>query len=134
MAVVSVLEAQVVDLDSHRRLLGEPEVMIGADNLWRDYTANPYSADNTYLNRDFAIELRPYHIVRLPNGMPTFVYRAWGKPRIQVFLLESELDKIALLTRTIDSPIAVRGTCDGFRDNIVRMNRCTLIDPANIVR
>ena len=109
------------------------EVMVDADALWKDYLANPFSADRKYLDRQFALELRPFQIARLPNGSPTVVYRAWGMQRIGVLFLESEIDKIAELARDIDSAIVVHGTCDGLEDGYVRMSRCTVVDPANVM-
>jgi hypothetical protein len=111
----------------------EPEVLVAADALWRDYVANPYAADGKYLNRQFGVELRPFQIVRLPNGNPTFTYRAWGELRIRAFVLESEVERIAVLTKEIDSAVIVRGTCDGFVEGTVWMTGCTIVDPVNVI-
>jgi hypothetical protein len=109
------------------------EVMVDVDALWKDYLANPFSADRKYLDRQFALELRPFQIARLPDGSPTVVYRAWGTQRIRILFLESEVDKIARLAREIDSAIVVHGTCDGLEDGYVRMSGCTVVDPANVI-
>jgi hypothetical protein len=109
------------------------EVMVDADALWKDYVANPFSADKKYLDRQFAVELRPFQIARLPGGSPTVVYKAWGTQRIRVLFLESEIDKITQLAKEIDSAIVVHGTCDGLEDGYVRMSRCTVVDPANVI-
>ena len=111
----------------------QPEVLVDADVLWRDYVANPYAADNKYLHRQFGTELRPFQIVRLPDGNPTFIYRAWGELRIRAFVLESEIEKIARLTKEIDSAIVIFGTCDGYADGVVRMTACTLVDRASVI-
>jgi hypothetical protein len=110
-----------------------PEVLVNADALWKDYLANPFSADRKYLDRQFALELRPFHIARLANGSPTVVYRAWGMQRIRVLFLESETEKITQLVKEIDSAIVIHGTCEGLEDGYVRMSRCTLVDPANVI-
>ena len=110
-----------------------PEVLVDADALWKDYLANPFSADKKYLDRQFAVELRPFQIARLPNGSPTAVYRAWGTQRIRALFLESEIDKITQLVKEIDSAIVIHGTCEGLEDGYVRMSRCTLVDPANVM-
>ena len=109
------------------------EVLVDADALWKDYLANPFWADRKYLARQFAVELRPFHIARLADGTPAVVYRAWGTQRIRVLFQESEVDKIAQLTKGIDSAIVVHGTCDGLEDGYVRMSRCTVIDPSNVI-
>jgi hypothetical protein len=111
----------------------EPEALVDADALWRDYVANPYAADKKYLNRQFGVELRPFQIVRLPNGNPTFMYRAWGELRIRAFVLDTDIEKIAVLIKEIDSGVVVRGICDGFVDGVVRMTGCTIVDPANVI-
>jgi len=111
----------------------EPEVLVDADALWRDYVANPYAADKKYLNREFGLQLRPFQIVRLPNGNPTFMYRAWGESRIRAFVLESEIDRIAVLAKEIDSAVIVRGTCGGFVDGVVRMTDCAIVDPVSVI-
>ena len=111
----------------------EPEVLVDADALWRDYAANPYAADKKYLNRQFGLQLRPFHIFRLPDGNPTFMYRAWGELRIHAFMLESEIDRIAVFAKEIDSAVIVRGTCGGFADGVVRMTDCAIVDPACLV-
>jgi hypothetical protein len=111
----------------------DPEVMVNADALWKDYVANPFSADTKYLDRQFAVELRPFHIARLPDGRPTVVYRAWGMQRIRALFLESETEKITHLVKEIDSAIVIHGTCEGLEDGYVRLTRCTLVDPANVV-
>ncbi len=107
--------------------------MVNADALWKDYLANPFSADKKYLDRRFAVELRPFHIARLPNGSPTVVYRAWGMQRIRALFLESETEKITQLVKEIDSAVVIHGTCEGLEDGYVRLTRCTLVDPANVV-
>jgi hypothetical protein len=107
--------------------------MVNADALWKDYLANPFLADKKYLDRQFAVELRPFQIARLPNGSPTVLYRAWGTQRIRVLFLESETEKITQLTKEIDSAIVVHGTCEGLEDGYVRMSRCTVVDPANVI-
>jgi tRNA_anti-like len=109
------------------------EVLVNADALWKDYLANPFSADKKYLDRQFAVELRPFQIARLPNGSPMVVYRAWGTQRIRALFLESEIDKITQLTKEIDSAIVVHGTCEGLEDGYVRMRCCTLVDPAHVI-
>ena len=76
---------------------------------------------------------KPFHIARLPNGSPTVVYRAWGMQRIRALFLESETEKITQLVKEIDSAIVIHGTCEGLEDGYVRMSRCTLVDPANVV-
>jgi hypothetical protein len=111
----------------------EPQVLVNADALWRDYVGNPYAADRTYLNREFAVELRPFQIVRLPDGLPTFAYRAWGELRIHAFVLESEIETIAALVKEIDSAVVIRGTCEGYAEGVVRMTCCTIVDPASVV-
>jgi len=111
----------------------EADVLVDADALWRDYVANPYAADKKYLNRQFGVELRPFQIVRLPDGTPTFIYRAWGELRIRALVLESEIDKIAVLTKEIDSAIVIHGTCGGSADGVVCMTGCTLVDAANVI-
>jgi len=134
MATVSALRATVVDIESGQpRTSNEPDVLINADALWRDYATNPYAADGTYLNRAFATELRPFQIVRLPNGSPTFAYRAWGRIRIRAFAADSEIDKIAGLVKELDSAVVVRGTCDGLVDGVVLLSGCTLVDPACVI-
>jgi hypothetical protein len=110
-----------------------PEALVDADSLWIDYVGNPYAADRTYLNREFGIELRPFQIVRLPDGLPTFIYRAFGELRIHAFVLESEIEKIAVLVKEIDSAVVIRGTCDGYAEGVVRMTRCTIVDPASVI-
>jgi putative nucleic acid binding protein len=110
-----------------------PEVLVNADALWKDYFANPFSADKKYLDRQFAVELRPFQIARLPNGNPTVVYKAWGTQRIRALFLESETEKITQLVKEIDSAIVIHGTCEGLEDGYVRMSQCTLIDPANVI-
>ena len=110
-----------------------PEVLVNADALWKDYLANPFSADTKYLDRQFALELRPFQIARLPNGSPTVVYRAWGTPRICALFLESEIDKITQFAKEIDSAIVIHGTCEGLEDGHVRMTRCTVVDPASVI-
>ena len=110
-----------------------PEVLVDADALWKDYLANPFLADKKYLDQQFAVELRPFQIARLPNGSPTVVYRAWGSQRIRALFLESEIEKITQFTKEIDSTIVVHGTCEGLEDGYVRMARCTVVDPANVV-
>jgi hypothetical protein len=131
MATMSALKATVVDIESGQpRPSDEPEVMIDADALWRDYTANPYAADAKYLNRAFAIELHPFQIVRLPSGLPAFVYRAWGNVRIRAFTADSERDTIATLAKGFDSAVIVRGMCEGLVDGVVRLTACTVVDPA----
>jgi hypothetical protein len=107
--------------------------MVNADALWKDYLANPFSADKKYLDRQFALELRPFQIARLPNGSPTVVYRAWGMQRIRAMFLESETEKITQFPKEIDSAIVIHGTCDGLEDGFVRMIRCTVVDPANVI-
>jgi hypothetical protein len=111
----------------------EHDVLVDADALWRDYVANPYAADKKYLNRQFGVELRPFQIVRLPDGNPTFTYRAWGELRIRALVFESEIDKIAILAKEIDSAIVIRGTCGGYVDGVVCMTGCTLVDPAHVI-
>ena len=134
MATMSALKATVVDIESGQpRTSNEPEVMIHADALWRDYAANPYAADAKYLNRAFAIELHPFQIMRLPNGSPALVYRAWGHVRIRAFAADSELDTIAALAKGFDSAVIVRGVCDGLSDGAVRLTACTIVDPACVV-
>ena len=111
----------------------DPEVLVDADTLWRDYAGNPYAADRTYLNREFGIELRPFQIVRLPDGLPSFIYRAFGELRIHAFVLESDIERIAALVKEIDSAVVIRGTCEGYAEGVVRMTRCTIVDPASII-
>jgi hypothetical protein len=133
MATMSALKATVVDIESGQpRTSNEPEVMIDADALWRDYATNPYAADAKYLNRALAIELRPFRIVRLPNGLPTFVYQAWGRIRIRAFAGDSEIDKIAVLAKELDSAVILRGACEGLADGVVLLGACTLVDPASV--
>jgi hypothetical protein len=110
-----------------------PEILVNADALWKDYLANPFSADKKYLDRQFAVELRPFHIARLPNGNATVVYRAWGMQRIRALFLESEIEKITRLVREIDSAIVIHGTCEGLEDGYVRLSRCTVVDSANVI-
>lgn len=110
-----------------------PEVLVDADALWKDYFVNPFSADEKYLHRQFAVELRPFQIARLPNGDPTVVYKAWGTQRIRVLFLESEIEKITQFAKQIDSAIIIHGTCDGLEDGFVRMSRCTVVDPASVI-
>jgi hypothetical protein len=110
-----------------------PEVLVDADGLWRDYFGNPFSADTKYLNRQFAVELRPFQIARLPDGSPTFLYRAWGETRIRASFQASEVHKIAVLNKGIDSAIVIRGTCDGLQEGIVRMSQCTIDDQAQVI-
>ena len=134
MATMSALKATVVDIESGQpRTSDEPEVMIDPDALWREYEKNPYAADASYLNRAFAIEFRPFQIVRLPNGLPTFVYRAWGHVRIRACAAGSDIDKVAVLARGIDSAVIVRGTCDGLVDGVVHLSGCTIVDPACVI-
>jgi hypothetical protein len=109
------------------------EVLVDADALWRDYFGNPFSADTKYLSRQFALELRPFQIARLPDGSPTFLYRAWGETRIRALFQASEVDKIAVLAKGIDSAVIIRGTCDGLKDGMVRMSQCTIDDHAQVV-
>ena len=111
----------------------DPEVLVDADALWREYVGNPYAADRSYLNREFGVELRPFHIVRLPNGHPSFSYRAWGELRIHALVLESEIEKIAALVKEIDTAVVIRGTCEGYADGVVRMTGCAIIDPASVI-
>ena len=110
-----------------------PEALVNADALWKDYLANPFSADTKYLDRQFAVELRPFQIARLPNGSPTVVYKAWGTQRIRALFLESEIDKITQFAKEIDTAIVIHGTCEGLEDGFVRMSRCTVVDPANVM-
>jgi tRNA_anti-like len=107
--------------------------MVNADALWKDYLANPFSADKKYLDRQFAVELRPFQIARLPNGSPTVVYRAWGTQRICALFLESEIEKITQFAKEIDSVIVIHGTCDGLEDGYVRMSRCSVVDPVSVI-
>ena len=109
------------------------DVLVDTDALWRDYFANPFSADKKYLNRRFAIELRPFQIARLPDGSPIFLYRAWGETRIRALFQASELDKIAVLDKGIDSAVVIQGTCDGLNEGIVRMSECAIVDLAQVV-
>ena len=110
-----------------------PEVMVDVDALWRDYVANPFSADTKYLNRQFAVELRPFQIARLPDGSPTFLYRAWGEARVRALFQTSEVDKIAVLAKGIDSAVVIHGTCDGLKEGLVRMSQCVIIDHAQVI-
>ena len=64
------------------------DVLVDTDALWRDYFANPFSADKKYLNRRFAIELRPFQIARLQDGSPIFLYRA-GARRTSAVLFQA---------------------------------------------
>jgi hypothetical protein len=111
----------------------EPEVLVDADTLWRDYVGNPYAADRKYLHREFGVELRPFQIVRLPDGRPTFTYRAFGELRIHALVGESEIEKIAVLVKEIDSAVVIRGTCEGYADGVVRMSGCLIIDSASVI-
>ena len=110
-----------------------PEVLLEADAVWKDYVINPFSADTKYLNRRFAVELRPFQIARLPDGSPTFLYKAWGEVRIRGLLQTSEVDKIAVLAKGIDSAVVIHGTCDGLKDGVVRMSQCVIVDPTQVV-
>jgi hypothetical protein len=111
----------------------DPEVLVDADALWRDYMANPFSADKKYLKRQFAVQLRPFQIARLPDGNPTFLYRAWGEERIRALFQNSEVDRISVLERGIDSAVVIFGTCDGLKDGAVRMSGCTIDDSAQVI-
>ena len=110
-----------------------PEVLLEADALWKDYVTNPFSADKKYLNRRFAVELRPFQIARLPDGSPTFLYRAWGEVRIRALFQTSEVDKILVLNKGIDSAVVIHGTCDGLKDGMVRMSQCMIVDSAQVI-
>ena len=110
-----------------------PEVLLEADAVWKDYVINPFSADTKYLNRRFAVELRPFQIARLPDGSPTFLYRAWGEVRIRALFQTSEVDKMAVLDKGIDSAVVISGTCDGLKDGVVRMSHCVIVDPTQVV-
>ena len=110
-----------------------PEVMVDADALWRDYVANPFSADKKYLNRQFAVQLRPFQIARLPDGSPSFLYRAWGEARIRARFQTSELDKISVMEKGIDSAVVIQGTCEGLKDGAVRMSECMIVDSAHVI-
>lgn len=111
----------------------DAEVLLEADAVWKDYVINPFSADTKYLNRRFAVELRPFQIARLPDGSPTFLYRAWGEVRIRALLQTSEVGKIAVLDKGIDSAVVIHGTCDGLKDGVVRMSQCVIVDPTHVV-
>ena len=111
----------------------DAEVLVDADALWRDYMANPFSADRKYLNQQFALQLRPFHIARLPDGSPAFLYRAWGEARIRALFQASEVDKILVMDRGIDSAIVIHGTCDGLKDGVVRMSQCMIVDPTEVI-
>ena len=110
-----------------------PEVLLEADAVWKDYVINPFSADTKYLNRRFAVELRPFQIARLPDGSPTFLYRAWGEVRIRALFQTSEVDKMAALDKGIDSAVVIHGTCDGLKDGVVRMSQCLIIDQTQVI-
>src|SRR5438309_3974139 len=109
------------------------DALLDVDALWKDYVANPFAADKKYLNQAFVVELRPFKIERLPDGTPTFLYRAWGEARIRALLQQSEIDKIASVEKGIDSAVVIQGTCDGLKDGLVRMSGCTIVDDAVIV-
>lgn len=111
----------------------DPEVLLEADAVWKDYVINPFSADTKYLNRRFAVELRPFQIARLPDGSPTFLYRAWGEVRIRALFQASEVDKMAKLDKGIDSAVVIHGTCDGLKDGVVRMSQCMIVDQAQVI-
>ena len=61
------------------------------------------------------------------------VYKAWGTQRIRVLFLESDAEKITQFAKEIDSAIVIHGTCEGLEDGYVRMSRCTVVDPTNVI-